>query len=133
MRYTILNNELIELVFEHNEDIASSLRMIAQHSYALAKPRGLGYLQSHKETSTTFDSYIQRRGFGLSALIMDYINGRDCRTCITTYSGKWIFNTYAFEQREVTATEFLQGKRAIRATEFLDEVIEKLNDRGRRL
>ena len=131
MNYRRRDEGTIELTFETGDNVHRCLTAIAEHSYALAVPRGLGHSQPHEQIPESFDGYIQRRGLALSALIMDYVNGRDCRTCITKgLDGKWLFNAYAFEQRGVTAEEFHQGKRKMLGTVFLDEVITKLGSKS---
>lgn len=64
-------------------------------------------------------------------LLMNYINGRDCRTKVWKEGGllfgegRWYFDKYAFEQREVTAEEFSRGVRRVNVEEFLENIILK--------
>lgn len=131
----------IEIRLE-GEDVMDVLLAIAQHSYETAKPRQIypwsqervkeqARKQNHLhpvENSPDFRKYIQPNIYRKPQLAMDYINNRDCRTLVSvTKEGTLYFSAWAFEQREVDREEFHKGYRAVSATEFLDEVILKMN------
>ncbi len=79
-----------------------------------------------KQEEVDFKAYITRDFFRRpEMLLMDYINGRDCRTKVYKQAGRWLFDKYAFEQREVSAQEFVQstGKEDINSQGFLQQTM----------
>lgn len=135
MKYRRLDEGRLELQLE-GEKIEEVLVVIARHSYFTAAPRGLGTLQPFLTPVEEIDvrPFIQRRWGRIGSptmLLMDYVNGNDCRTKVyqSQEDGKWYFDAYAFEQRLVTAEEFHAGIRRVRAEEFLDDVVNILEER----
>ncbi len=132
MRYE-RQQDTVLITFEQKDDVKKWLLAIATHSYETALPRGLGLKQPYLhaiENVPNLEQYIERGSLGPKALVMDYINGRDCRTMVAKREdGTWYFNAYAFEQRKVTAEEFGMGKRVENVGQFLDEVIHIMEAR----
>ena len=126
MRYE-RQQDTVLITFERKDKVKEWLLAIAKHAYETALPRGLGHRERYLhpvEKGPNLEKYIENGFLGPKALVMDYINGRDCRTMIAKREdGTWYFNAYAFEQRKVTAEEFGMGKRVENVGKFLDEVI----------
>lgn len=103
------------------------LLLIAKLSYETASPRGMGHEQPHQAPSmeVIFEDCITEVA-GEPVLLMDYINGRDCRTKVYFHEGKWLFDSYAFQQRKVTSQEFIDGVVRDSAEEFLHKVNEEI-------
>lgn len=126
MKYERANENYIVLDFgvQNPKEI---ILAIAKHSYETAQPRGLGCLQPHETHSSKVDfrQFIEYKPGLLPftrvpiQLLMDYVNGRDCRTKVTRQSKNiWQFDAQVFEQRE--------GIRLGDADKFLEEIICKL-------
>ena len=126
MRYERQQDSVL-ITFEKKDDVKEWLLAIATQAYETALPRGLGHKEGDlhpAEKWPNLEGYIENGALGPKVLVMDYINGRDCRTMIAKREdGTWYFNAYAFEQRKVTAEEFGMGKRVENVGKFLDEVI----------
>lgn len=108
------------------------LLAIAKVSYDTATPRGMGHAQPFQAPSqeVCLEDYVSSDESGPALLLMDYISGRDCRTKVFRDSrGTWYFDSYAFQQRKVTATEFMAGIVRDHADAFLDCVIKTLEKR----
>ncbi|MDD5192113.1 MAG: hypothetical protein PHH54_01205 [Candidatus Nanoarchaeia archaeon] len=128
MRYQRINENLIEIIPEEN--VLEVLLATAKKSYDTATPRGKGQLQPHQTPSmeVIFDKFIKYNGSKPVMLLMDYVNGRDCRTKVFLGEGdKWYFDCYAFGQRGVTSEEFLRGVRRDNPEELLNKVSEELS------
>lgn len=132
MRYFQINDTIFEIQPE-GMPIEDMLLAVAKVSYETAVPRGLGHLQQFETSPSqnTLKSCIQYKDEEPVLLVMDYISGRDCRTKVFKGSdGKWYFDSYAFQQRKVTAEEFLQGIVRDPAEPFLDGVVQEI-ERGK--
>ena len=143
MNYKKCTEHILQVDMERS--VEHALLAIAKASYEQAAPRGLGFdaayqheiaqMRMPKETpeeGVDFTQYIKRDLFGKpTMLLMDYINGRDCRTKVWREGARllglgeerWYFDKYAFEQREVTAEEFGRGVRRVFAEQFLDGIV----------
>jgi len=150
MKYEVIRDGNTIQILPEGRDIKEFLLTFARLSYGSAKPRHTNPLevklsttdpnsyegaQVRKEASKRpflhsienmpkFEDYLESDSEGLNFLVMDYINGRDCRTMLRRGDdSSWYFNAYAFEQREVTSEEFISGIRRVNAEEFLKEVL----------
>ncbi|HIH43395.1 TPA: hypothetical protein HA246_07180 [Candidatus Woesearchaeota archaeon] len=129
MRYEATDQYKLRIIPE-GKDITEILLAIAKHSYDTAVPRGLGELQPHQAPSLEVDleTCIEKdRGGNPIMLLMNYINGRDCRTkAYLDRDGQWYFDAYAFQQRKVTGAESARGIIRDNAEGFLTEVALQL-------
>ena len=127
MKYQRIDEHLIEIIPE-GEATRDILMAVAKVSYDTAVPRGCGELQPYQTPSqeVILDKYIQEAN-GKPILLMDYINGRDCRTKVFKREGKWYLDAYAFQQRRVTSEEFFRGVVRDKAEDFLNKVIQELS------
>lgn len=119
----------VDRAYYGNHDVKEVLLAIAKHSYETAVPRGNGKLQGFQAPSMEidFEAFLEYDANGnLSGLVMDYIQGRDCRTLVRVEGDRLQLHAYAFEQREVTAEEFHAGVRKSNADMFLAEVKKEL-------
>ena len=134
MKYRRLAPDHIELILE-GEHIKDVLLTIARLSYETAIPRGAGTLQPHSTPAheISFVKFVEMQGDQPYRLLMDYENGRDCRTRVWLEQGTWFFDGYAFEQRKVTSEEFIRGVRRESAGAFLDSVVDALEGQNRKL
>ncbi len=129
MRYEKVDDNRIRIIPETDE-IERILFTIARKSYETAAPRGRGREQPFLhcvEEGPNFKGCITQDLIGEPMLLMDYINGRDCRTKVYKLRGEWFLDSYAFRQRKVTSEEFLDGVVKDDPEKFLDSVVEELS------
>lgn len=133
MRYQRIDNNKIEIQPE-GMHIRDMLLTIAEVSYKTAIPRGLGFRQPYihlVKNTPDFQDCIETQGGQPVMLLMDYINGRDCRTKVfRARDEKWYLDSYAFQQRKVTSQEFIQGIVRDSADKFLDKVVQEIESQG---
>jgi hypothetical protein len=107
-------------------DIGLILVTLARMSYRTAVPRGRIVEPHNGILEPDFERYIERAGDQPYRLVMDYIDGRDCRTKVFSDASRWFFDTYVFRQRKVNAREFIEGVVKDDPLKFLDSVIDEL-------
>ena len=130
MKYEIAGSYTIKIDPEETP-IKELLLTIAKVSYETAIPRELAYLDDPdiRSEEVDFAKNIVSR-FGTDMLLMDYINGRDCRTKVhQERDGKLYFDTYTFEQRKIESYENIMGIVKDSADKFLDQVILELENK----
>lgn len=133
MKYQRIEDHKIEINPE-GMPIRDILLTIAKVSYQTATPRGLGLKQPYLhlvENTPNFQDCIEIQGGQPVMLLMDYINGRDCRTKVfQARNEKWYLDSYAFQQRKVTSEEFVQGVVRDSADVFLEKVVQEIERQG---
>jgi hypothetical protein len=129
MEYQIIDKNKIEIQPGEISEL-KMLLSIARKSYETAIPRGMGFNKPYihfVENMPNFLDYIKMKDESPVMLLMDYINGRDCRTKVfKDENEKWFLDSYAFQQRKVSQEEFDLGIVRDPADNFLDKVITEI-------
>ncbi len=135
MLYQKIDSSRYQIMPEPTESVKDILLAFAKVSYETAIPRGLGLREAYLHTvdkSPDLEACIETKLGRPVMLLMDYINGRDCRTKVyKNREGKWYFDVYAFKQRKMTSEEFMDavvgdGEFKEKPEEFLTKVNEEL-------
>lgn len=105
------------------QDPLVMLQRIAKEAYLTAAPLSGQHLQSLDELPD-FTSYIQMEEERPVLMMLDYINGRDCRVMVTRQGEDYIFHGYYFQLRTLNPTLKTQGYTHYPPAQFLDSVVE---------
>ena len=124
----------IHIYFDQNENIEDILILIATRSYEYGFERNTSFGNKRPDsTEADFENCIEYKNGKPYALKVEYIHNVDCR--VDMIQGKhplqWRFNALGFTQRGLTMPEFLEGNREYYATNFLDNILDELDNQNK--